>query len=236
MYVGGGDTHSGPPPPSGPPKVFILYHKDRALEKTYHVSTIDLIDKIKDMADILNSVRGFKLSIDLFHEGDVGNWGSWTERKIEESRYVVLLCSPRLATGLRNPSGEFPQLDTDRGSFFTSSVVNLINSYPHKFIPIFLSNFVNVQWIPPALATAPRYVLDIDNFVTHVQSKTGTEDYYRELSDALGMAQFEDWERLVRHLRGTSHEVPTPPSAHPLQPTGMYVYRYVVCSVCLRLG
>ncbi len=168
------------------------------------------------MARILNSVGGFELSCDLFHQEDVGNWSAWTETKIQESRYVVLLCSPRLGKAFSHPvSRENIQLDTYRGSFFTNSFVNLIQSNPEKFIPVFLSNCVDKQWIPNALLAAAKYTLDIDNFVDLLQSEPESEEYYRELLDALRMKQFQEWERLVRHLRGTSHEVPPPPRSQP---------------------
>ncbi len=198
--------------------MFILYHKDSDLQEANGVS---IVEKVNEMACILHSVSGFKLSIDLFHKGDVGNWGAWTQERIEESRFVVLLCSPRLAAGLRNPSGEYAKLDTDRGSFFTNTLLSLINTQTRKFIPIFFSDFVNTQWIPTALSTAARYTLDVDNFMKNLRSEVDTPAYYQEVTDALQMAQFEDWVRLVRHLRGLAYEVPPSCPSHPIGATGM---------------
>ncbi len=196
--------------------MFILYHKDSDLQRSHNISADDFVSRVLDMARILNSVGGFELSFDLFHQEDVGNWGTWTETKVKESRYVVLLCSPRLGTALRHPvSRENRQLDTERGSFFTNSFVNLIQFNPEKFIPVFLSNCVDERWIPNALLAAAKYTLDIDNFVDLLQSKPGSREYYGEVFDALRMQQFQEWERLVRHLRGTSHEVPPPPPSQP---------------------
>ncbi len=201
--------------------MFILYHKDSDLQQSHNISADDFVNRVLDIARILNSVGGFELSFDLFHQEDVGNWGTWTETKIKESRYVVLLCSPRLGTALRHPvSRENRQLGTERGSFFTNSFVNLIQFNPEKFIPVFLSNCVDERWIPNALLAAAKYTLDIDKFVDLLQSEPGSQEYYREVFDALQMQQFQEWDRLVRHLRGASHEVPPPPPSQPIYTAG----------------
>ncbi len=201
--------------------MFILYHKDSDLQQSHNISADDFVDCVLDVARILNSVGGFKLSCDLFHQEDVANWGTWTETKIKESRYVVLLCSPRLCTALRYPE-RHAQLDTGRGSFFTNSIVNLIQVHPEKFVPVFLSNCVDdrTRWVPNALLAAAKYTLDIDKFADLLRSESGSPEYYQEVLDALQMQQFQEWDRLVRHLRGASHEVPPPPPSQQINTAG----------------
>ena len=217
----------------GPPKVFILYHKDPLLEQTHGIKVNDFFDRVTDVAHILHSVGGFELTFDLFEKGDISHLMVWTSEKITESRYVVLLLSPGFSEALNHPNDKNQTLEADRGSFFATSVINLMESSPGKFIPVFLSNCEDHSWIPTSLKAALRYTLDIDALVKCIQADPDSDDqaYYKQVQDALQMPQFDRWGQLIRHLRGENYQEPPAPANPPLRiPTGKYIVYIDKCT------
>ena len=216
----------------GPPKVFILYHKDPRLEQTHGIKANNFMDGVTDMAHILHSVGGFELTIDLFEKGDIDHLMTWITQKVNESRYVVLLLSPGLSEALNDPKGK-NQLEADRGSFFAKTVINLMGNSPGEFVPVFLSKCEDHSWIPTSLAAAPKYTLDVDALVDCIQVDSDDPTYYQRVQDAIQMQQFEQWGRLILHLRGQRHQQPPAPANPPIQiPTSKYMH---VIGECTRV-
>ena len=146
--------------------------------------------------------------------GDSGNWNKWTQDKIKESDFVLLVCSPSLYQALERAGQN--TVEMVKGPFYANSVVNLI--HPPKFIPVFFNNCRPqgqlTQWIPGSnLHSSTNYILDIDGLAQAivVPDDSPPEALHQRIGEALQMPRFETWVKLISHLRGESHvERPTP--------------------------
>ena len=215
------------PPASG--KVFILYCKDPYLPPTFS-------DDVLDLADILSHCGGFICMVDHYVDVHQPNWNTWTENKIVESQFVLLVCSPTLAQLLRQPL-EY-MLNMEKGKYYVNSIVNHIR--PSKFIPVFLNRNVPqpsyLDWVPSQLHASAAYFLNVSELYSVLTVAEGTPRHVfdEKLRAALSEDRFREIAKLVYHLRGetaTSPPVPPPqpieisstvayPSHHPLSVSG----------------
>lgn len=146
------------------------------------------------------------------------NWNVWTQQKIEESQYVLLVCSPTLAQALRNPAECI--LDMEKGKYYVSSIVNYVQ--PQKFIPVFISHYVPqyyLEWVPKQLHASAVYSLNISEFrmVLMVPEDTPRHVLDEKLRHALSEHRFKEIAKLVSHLRDESATSPPVPPPHPIE-------------------
>ena len=194
-------------------KVFILYCKDQQLPPTFS-------DEVLDLADTLNHLGGLKCMVDHYIDVPPPNWNIWTEQRIVESQYVLLILSPTLAHKIKNPIGE-DVLDMEKGKYYVNSIVNCI--HPPKFIPIFLNNHIprvpnHVQWIPSQLRMSTAYCLNIAEFRATLLVPEGTPEhvFHEMLRVALQDDRFKVVASLVHHLREEADTVPPRPPQVPV--------------------
>ena len=206
LFFNNTDTHR--PPNRG--KIFILYCKDRQLPQTFS-------DDVLDLADILNHCGGFTCMVDHYVDVPPPNWNLWTQQRIEESQYVILVCSPTLAQVLREPSDYM--LEMDKGKYYVSTIVNYVQ--PQKIIPVYLNNYMPqafLEWVPTQLHTSAVYGLNLSELCSAL---TVSEDSPRHVLDeklriALSEERFRNIAKLVNHLRGETATSPPVPPQHPI--------------------
>lgn len=200
----------------GIPNVFILYHKERSLQG---ISPEDFSQNVLDLANALNACGGLVISLDMYETASKGNWNKWTEDKIRQSQFVLLVCSPMLYQALERAGQDI--VDMEKGSFFANSVINLV--HPEKFIPVFFENCRPpdlTQWIPGSnLALTTKYVLNMEEFAQAIDVPEGSspQALHQQIGQALGMPQFEEWVKLIAHLRGESYVSRSTPAYPPIQ-------------------
>ena len=189
-------------------KVFILYCKDATLPATFS-------DDILDLADILNHCGGFTCTVDHYVDVPPPNWNTWTQQRIEESQYVILVCSPSLAQMMKTPHNH--TLNMEKGKYFANGIVNLV--HPPKFIPVYL-NGANQEWLPPQLRMCTVYNLNISELSVAIRVDEGTSRHVldQKLADALSdeSGRFREVAKLVYHLRSESEATPPVPPQVPI--------------------
>ena len=210
--VAGNDYHLSEPAGK---KVFILYCKDQQLPPTF-------ADEVLDLADTLSKLGGFKCMVDHYVDVPPPNWNIWTQQRIYESKYVLLILSPTLAHKIKNPVGE-DVLHMEKGKYYVNSIVNCI--HPPKFIPVFLNNHIplaanHIQWIPSQLQMSTAYCLNIAELRAALLVQEGTPEhvFHEMLRVALEQERFKVVASLVHHLR---EEAETPPPRPPQVPVSV---------------
>ena len=192
-------------------KIFILYCKDPQLHQTFS-------DDVLDLADILIHCGGFTCTIDHYVDIPPANWNIWTQQKIEESQYVILVCSPTLAQTLREPANYM--LDMEKGKYYVRTIVNFIQ--PQKVIPVYLNHYVPqagpLGWVPTQLHTSAIYSLNIAEFRSALVVSEDSPRYVldEKLRVALSEERFRNIAKLVYHLRGETATSPPVPPVHPI--------------------
>ena len=192
-------------------KVFILYCKDPVLPSSFSGDILDL-------ADTLNHCGGFTCMVDHYVDVPPANWNTWTQQRIEESQYVILVCSPTLAQVMRTPHD--CTVSMEKGKYFANGVVNLI--HPPKFIPVYLNRHkpgANQEWLPPQLRMYTVYNLNISELSVALQVPEDTPRYVldQKLTNALSDERFKEIAKLVYHLRSESDVAPPVPPEVPIQ-------------------
>ena len=189
--------YTGTQRPTNSINVFILYCKDHQLPQTFS-------DDVLDLADILIHCGGFTCTIDHYVNIPPANWNIWTQQRIEESQYVLLVCSPTLAQALREPANYM--LDMEKGKYYVSTVVNFIQ--PQKVIPVYLNCYIPqadpLGWVPTQLHMSSLYCLNISEFRSVLTVPEGTPRHVldEKLRTALSEDRFKSITKLVNHLRG----------------------------------
>ena len=148
------------------------------------------------------------------------NWNIWTQQRIYESQYVLLILSPTLAHKIKNPIGE-DVLEMEKGKYYVNSIVNCI--HPPKFIPVFLNNHIpqipnHIQWIPSQLQMSTAYRLNIAEFRATLLVPEGTPEhvFHEMLRVALQEERFKMVASLVHHLREEADTAPPRPPQVPI--------------------
>ena len=204
-------------------KVFILYCKDAAPNL--------FSEDVLALADTLNHCGGIDCTIDHYVDTHPPNWNTWTQQKIEESEYVILVWSPSLAKMIKTPGENMMHME--KGKYYANGVVNLI--HPPKFIPVYLNGYnpgtaTNLEWLPPQLRTYTVYNLNISELQAALEVPEGTPQdvFIQRLQTALQHERFREVAKLVTHLRGMSDTVPPIPPQNPITvPPGVHTASHV---------
>lgn len=193
--------------------MFVLYCKDT---DQVHVTDSDSFCRdIHKLERILSYSGGITVTIDISEEFQQ-NWDRWTQEKIRESDYVIMVCSPMLIQHLNSSQGDRRDVSMYIGRFFHDTVVNTICA--PKFIPIFLNECKPrslKEWLPAQLHMATIFELSTvrefhDNFIGGAQSDVVIMDNIMKGFSHPRHARLADF---VRSLRGDP-----PPSTPPRPP------------------
>ena len=199
-------------------KVFILYCKDNLPES--------FCDDVLDLADILRHC-GFDCMVDHYVDVHPPNWNIWTEQKIKESQYVLLVYSPTLAEWMKSPQQH--TLHMAKGKYYSNMVVNFI--HPPKVIPVYLNQYTpgNLEWLPSQMRMYSVYHLNVAQLGQAMQVPGDTsEDIFRQkLEMALHDPRFREVAGLVYHLRNESDAVPPDPARNPINVPPSYSSSHV---------
>ena len=196
------DQVDGLIPASALSRVFLLYCRDndlRLLREPFRRTPDAFCDEVQLLADILSSYGGILCQFDGYDSFSADNWSTWAQKMIEDSDFVITVCSPMLKRILREPRHEV--VNMRRGKFYADSVANCIS--PHKFIPVFLNMPVNDDWVPENLKMATSYELHVNEFASNVGDTEGMHPlaFEQKLSSLLENPMFESIMQLVATLR-----------------------------------
>lgn len=198
-----------------PSKVFLLYCRDtdmQMLRGQFRREPTQLLDEVLLLADLLNSCGGIICQFDGYDmpSSPPSNWSVWTEKMIETSDFVVMVCSPMLNRMLKNSQHEL--VNMQKGKFYVDVVVNRIS--PHKFIPVFLNMPPRDEWVPSNLQTSTYYSLNVNDFALALGDTEGMhpQAFMQKMSDLFGDRRFQSVTSLVTTLR---KENVTPMPIHP---------------------
>ena len=131
--------------------------------------------------------------VDYYVDVPPPNWNTWTQQRIKESQYVILVCSPTLAQMLKMPHNY--TLSMEKGKYFANGIVNLV--HPPKFIPVYLNAYkpgANQEWLPPQLRMCTVYNLNISKLNAAIQVDEGTPRFVldQKLTNALSADRFRE--------------------------------------------
>ena len=143
----------------------------------------------------------------------VANWSLWTEEKINESEFVLLLCSPMIKKCLTSPTHELVEMA--HGRYYADAIYNYIA--PGKFIPVFLNGDRQLELVPQTLHAMTHYELNVNVLMSRMGDTRGMTQHYfeRRVTELLGEPEFRDIVLLLSVLRG---EPLTPRLSSPLIP------------------
>jgi SEFIR domain len=127
-------------------KVFISYCHDNEEHKRL---TKELVDKLMD--------KGVHCIFDEYEKSKLyEQWSSWMIRKIEEAKFVIIVCNKEYINGIKPLKARGV---TGEGAIIREEIYNKSDKKPGKFIPIFFSKNEKKN-IPTFLRGFPYYLLD----------------------------------------------------------------------------
>ena len=181
---------------------------------------VSFSEDVLDLADTLNHCGGFTCTIDHYIDVPPPNWNNWTQQRIEESQYVILVCSPTLAQRIRDPQDHM--LNMEKGKYYANGIVNLV--HPQKFIPVYLNGHKprtshENGWLPPQLRMCTVYNLNISELRTALAVPEGSTRHVldEKFTTALHDDRFREVAKLVYHLRSESDTTPPVPPQNPIR-------------------
>ena len=113
------------------------------------------------MCDILNKLsKECVCDCDIVHRTEPGiDWNNWTQRKIQEANFVLLVCSKQLYDCLSQAKNS-PLIRTAVAMISGAAIANLCSmTDSSKFIPIFLNQDVDHDIVPNCLKSRKVYKL-----------------------------------------------------------------------------
>lgn len=173
--------------------IFILYCKDKLLQKTCGVSENVFCGDVEELARALMKYGGIKCILDIYETEHQHNWSLWTEKNIKECQYVIMVCSPLLFESLTS-SGK-TDVPMWNGMFFSDSVVNHITA--PKFVPVFLNECMPKDlkdWLPIQLHATRVFCLP--------NLRKISCEFFQEVPPNFDDPKFHDFNSLVRSIRG----------------------------------
>ena len=214
------DQIDGVIPMSEMAKVMVLYCKDtgmKLLREPYQKMPQQFGEAVNLLADILSSCGGIFCYFDGYDSVCVDNWSLWVQKSIEQSDFVLTVCSPMLYQVLRDANHKLVEML--RGKFYPDAVVNYIS--PHKFIPVFLDMPARDEWVPVNLQTSTYYELHVSDFATAMGDTEGMHPlvFEKNMSILLEDPRFEKIALLIATLRKESvnpRPIPPPRLIHPI--------------------
>ena len=183
-------------------EVFILYCMDDNNPFRY--------EDVLQLADLLNKCGGFQCTFDGYDRSNPlpSNWSQWTEKKIRDSNFVLMVCSAALLDALQRPTHNFVHMK--RGKFYADAIVNAVSA--PKFIPVFLNTSACLDWVPMSLQAASSYELRVQKLCNEMGSTDGMElkVLTKQLEEQFCNVEYQGIADLVALLRNQPL-VATPP-------------------------
>lgn len=189
----------------------------------YYKETSEFCQDVRNMVDMLTYIGGARYTLDL-HLPTVAhprNWNIWMEKEIEDSNFVLLVCSRTLHRKLQDPTRAESKemfIEMDVARCFSLDVYRHLRVSSRKFIPVYLNQHVpqtmEEEWVPGPLEMAKVYRLDIDSLVREMDVECESE-----IAEKIGpaLSRFEDIRHLVAKIRGQAISQPPRP-IHPAVP------------------
>ena len=149
-----------------------VYCKDTGMEllrEPYRRMPQHFCEEVNLLVDIINSCDGIYSHFDGYDSMCVDNSSLWVQKTIEQSDFVLTVCSPMLYQVLRDAHHKLVEML--RGKLYPDAVVNYIS--PHKFIPVFLDMPARDEWVPVNLQTSTYYELYVLDFATAMGDTKG---------------------------------------------------------------
>ena len=203
--------------------MFILYCKD---DQVVGRSAEEFCDDVGDLADLLSHTGGLKCYFDAYDqltdptdgtptEQHPTNWSKWTEKMIEMSDFVLIVCSPSLHRHLQSHG----LVEMTRGKFFANAITNVIDSHASKFIPVFLNVGCQQDLVPTSLRMSTSYSLNMAEFRERLGDMEGLsqEQFASRLSEVLQEQRFQNIVALLAHLRGEPYNPQPHPPPNPVR-------------------
>lgn len=144
-----------------PPKVFI----------TYSGESREHAERVLALSDRLRA-EGIDCDIDQYYLNVAEGWARWMLRKVNESNYVLVVCTKGYYQGVIGEGDSGVGKDAKWGSAIIADAI-YDGGKNNKFIPVLFS--------PEEKANVPEFLLSVPRYV--VSTKPGYEDLYRRLTD-----------------------------------------------------
>ena len=146
---------------------------------------------ILNLADLLHQY-GISCTCDIHLETEPPhNWSVWTSDQIHKSDHTLLVCS-RLMLSICAQMPKHQLFHMNCGCFYDSAVVNCVD--PKKFIPVFLNQPTNKDWVPENLTTASQYELQVNQLI--LESSHGS----KQLEELLNGGKYIGLTSLLKRL------------------------------------
>ena len=194
--------------------MFILYCKDKSLQNSHGIPVEMFCEDVLELADILGHCGGVSCSLDQYVNEPQANWDLWTQNKIKESTFVVMVCSPMLIHHLSD--GRRTEVDMHKGRFFSDTVVNCVCA--PKFVPVFLNGCEPksrplTTWLPNQLRMATYFQLrNVRAFSTAVNpTEMDPAELVQRLIQYLTRPEYKTLAYFIRYLRKQPDIVPPEP-------------------------
>jgi len=143
------------------PTVFISYSQDSP----------EHCDQVLALSDRLRK-EGVDCTLDQYEDSPPEGWPKWMDRHIEDSNFVILICTEIYHRRLKGKEENGKGLGVKWESTLTYQHLYNAGAENNRFIPV-LFQPSDVKYIPAPLAGSTRYYLD---------SEQGYEDLYRRLT------------------------------------------------------
>ena len=149
------------------PKVFISYSWDSAEHKN---SVLDLADQLR--------IHGIDCNIDQFEVSPTEGWLNWMLNQIEESDFVLLVCTEKYYRRYRGKE----KLGQGKGAVWEGAIISQLiydQQSNNRFIPVIFDPQAG-NYIPSELRKHTWYLLNRFNFNLE---ESGYESLYRHLTN-----------------------------------------------------
>jgi hypothetical protein len=165
---------------AAPPTVFISYSHD----------SLDHMDHVLTLANLLRR-RGIDTVIDVANPEPEGGFALWSEREIQRSDFVLVVCSPEYQARFNDPS--LAPTVVGRGVVWEARVIrNLVYEEPdrvRRFLPVVTaaSDLVSI----PLILKQSRYYdvssdADLAQLIEHLRGGAGAFAALREIAKPYG--------------------------------------------------
>ena len=180
-------------------------------------------DKVFNLSHVLRK-SGVNSDADIYHANEnVQDWSFWVNKAIEHcatttNGYILLICSQAMISILEETTDNV-RVQMVYGHIDRLTLRHLIVSNTRKFIPVFISDHSDPEYVPPSLSGKTFYHFPYELINQYPQ------DVSPEV--LLRYKEFASFKGLVATLTGQTENPP------PHIGQGVYVCAYVSFSVCM---
>jgi len=169
----------------------------------------NLCDQVESLANFLRKCCGIKCDIPSYHLNEqVTNWSEYIEKCINNSEYILLVCTKELKESLAGQSHNRVEMTRTTGPYILSSTLKSLLETKPKTLPVILEEGSR-KYIPAFLRSTTIYTISFNSLPdAESTDEQATEDILNDL-------QYKDLRSLVAKLSG-QQEIEKPEVApHP---------------------